>query len=382
MSQDLYQRFNCYAVLGIPASSSPGDIRLAWTKSSFEHHPDKGGSHDGQVKINLAYEVLSDPVARQAHDIFWKTNPSHSLVKPTNLSRKPFESFSIRLDNTIKEAKSRVWIGLEGHIRENERLYFCELHKIRKSIFWIGAGALICAYFATKTPILWLPSIGCSWWLLSSILASEIGGGKFSIFATNVERKLKEHAKFKATEKCKAEIQAFDKYTSSFASLVELLTRPSSYDDTEEQVARRLTACFFLMGYEASWYDGADRTLLFTDNEEKLLVRFRHRPGNAVNVSYVEKLSVLMEIHKASHGILFCSPGLSGNAATYANKNKIKHYSLESMNNWINKILVSEYDGTAGNILAGLDKLSHFLSKISPRVSHGRHRRRRYRHYR
>jgi hypothetical protein len=80
------------------------------------------------------------------------------------------------------------------------------------------------------------------------------------------------------------------------------------------------------MGYTPSQYDNEMRTLLLTDGDEKLVVRFRHRAGPAINITYVERLQALMSIHKASHGMLFCSPGLSGNAAQYATQHGIKWY--------------------------------------------------------
>src|SRR5665213_3965049 len=58
-----------------------------------------------------------------------------------------------------------------------------------------------------------------------------------------------------------------------------------------------------------------------------------------VNVAYVEKLCELMSFHGASRGLLFCSPGLSGNASGLASRQRIKSYTLESVNSWIEEIL-------------------------------------------
>lgn len=119
------------------------------------------------------------------------------------------------------------------------------------------------------------------------------------------------------------------------------------------------------MGYTPLQFDRQNRTLLFTDGGERLLVRFRHRTGNATNITYVEKLLSLMLANGAARGFLFCSPGLSGNAENYANTKKIKWYTLEKINIWIDEVLVSDYSGPAGDALRNLDTLINFLTTIS-----------------
>lgn len=108
---------------------------------------------------------------------------------------------------------------------------------------------------------------------------------------------------------------------------------------------------------------------MFTDGEERILVRFRHRTGIATNISYVEKLVAGMAEQDIERGFLFCSPGLSGNAAEYARKKKVKWYTLESMNVWIEQVLTSEHTGPDGDVLQNLDKLLRFLGHISPRFT-------------
>jgi hypothetical protein len=378
MSRDQYKKFNCYKVLGLGASESPSEIRLAWVKASFTHHPDRGGSNEAQANVNLAYEVLSDPVSRQAHDTFWKVKESGSSGKAKSTRNEPFAKFKARLEQTIRAEKAKIWNDLPLQTEKKQKQFIAELQNIKRLIAWSVIGALVCAYFAKMLPILWLGTLGAGWSVFANSLAAKIGGKKFSTFLTS-ESVLQEHAKQAASEKCKFDAEKLDRYTSSLASMIDLLSRPSSYDDSEELVARRLTACLFLMGYEAKFFDNTDRALLFSDKDEKILVRFRHREGEVVNVSYVKKLSALMKSKDVSRGLLFCSPGLSDNAAKFADSHGIKHYSLASMNGWINDILISEYAGPSGNILESLDMLSRFLSGISPRVARARYRRSRYR---
>src|SRR5665213_216611 len=123
------------------------------------------------------------------------------------------------------------------------------------------------------------------------------------------------------------------------------------------------------VAYSPSYYDAETRSILFSDGEEKLLVRYRHRSGATVNVAYVEKLCELMSFHGASRGLLFCSPGLSGNASGLASRQRIKSYTLESMNSWIEEILKSDKVGPTGDVLASLDNLRNFISGIAPRIN-------------
>jgi DnaJ-class molecular chaperone len=71
MATEAWQQFDCYKILGVHVAAAPIEVRKAYHRASREAHPDHGGSHEGQVRVNLAYEVLSDPVTRQAHDLFW-----------------------------------------------------------------------------------------------------------------------------------------------------------------------------------------------------------------------------------------------------------------------------------------------------------------------
>lgn len=57
-----------YAILGIPKTASPDEIKKAYRKLASQHHPDKGGDTKRFQEIQTAYEVLSDPQRKQAYD--------------------------------------------------------------------------------------------------------------------------------------------------------------------------------------------------------------------------------------------------------------------------------------------------------------------------
>lgn len=61
---------NHYAVLGLASGAGAGEIRRAFRRLALRHHPDRAGeaSTERFQRIALAYQVLSNPIARSAYD--------------------------------------------------------------------------------------------------------------------------------------------------------------------------------------------------------------------------------------------------------------------------------------------------------------------------
>ena len=57
-----------YSILGVPRNASPEQIKKAYKKASMQHHPDRGGNQDEFVKVQQAYEILSNSDKRSAYD--------------------------------------------------------------------------------------------------------------------------------------------------------------------------------------------------------------------------------------------------------------------------------------------------------------------------
>ena len=367
-----WKQFNCYKELEVPPTASPQEIRKARNQAASRYHPDRGGSHERQVRINIAYEVLSDPIARQSHDIHWGifqssggTQPRTAQSEPRARS-EPLGGFRRRVCDEIEKKKRKIWQDLKDRTQKNEADFLKRYSDQRRSAILTFIGLIPVGALALRYSVFWVGVFFLGCFGLSTLVPIRIANRAFSIFDLNAPHNLREHAHEAAKQSCATDVKKVEAYLPSLASISQLLLRPSTFDDSEEQVARRLTASFFLMGYIPLLFDKQNRALTFTDGDEKIMVRFRHRDGSPTNINYVRKLVGLMREQGISRGFLFCSPGLSGNAKVYAQQNKVIWYQLESMNKWIDHVLTSDYSGPTGEVLDNLDKLQRFISYISP----------------
>lgn len=400
MPSATYTEFDCYKLLGIPPNVGPQEIRNAYHRASLRAHPDRGGSHDEQVRLNLAYEILKDPVLRQAHDRYWygdgaraypppppRDDRAHRAAgrpsPPPSRPRQPLEYLyrraTTRTENHRQESARRRATRLHETIAQFEARFDQGKQTRRTSLIWsclLTASAVLAS--SAGVHLVWIATVFSWLWFTAHSSGVTVHTKTVSFDDPSWHDAIRAAAIEKVDAESRADEEVLERYRKILASLSELVGRSSSFSDSEDQVARRIAAALFVMGYRPLHYDRQARILVFTDGQERLLVRYRHRPGIATNVAYVERMIEAMGHHGASAGLLFCTPGLSGNGATIASKHGIKWYTLERMNEWIEQVALGEYEGPAGDLFQHLDHLMQFIQSISVPLPYYRPSRRRW----
>ena len=80
-----------YALLQVPISASPAEIRGAYRRLAQQHHPDRpGGSAERMAALNRAYAILGNPAARRQYDASRQpARPSPPPARPAPAEPEP-----------------------------------------------------------------------------------------------------------------------------------------------------------------------------------------------------------------------------------------------------------------------------------------------------
>ena len=97
-TENTYVEYNPFTILGIDPGATTREIRSAYKKLSLTHHPDKGGDEETFVKINKAYQSLTDEATRKNWEEYGSPDGPQAM------------QFGIALPSWIVEKNNSVWV--------------------------------------------------------------------------------------------------------------------------------------------------------------------------------------------------------------------------------------------------------------------------------
>lgn len=115
-------RIDYYRILGVSREASDEEIKKAYRKLVFEHHPDRNpNSPQAEEKIreiNTAYEVISDAEKRRTYDrLSWGDEPRAEAVDPgvvlEQMEQKLFDEGRKELFALLMQNVSRIKVELK-----------------------------------------------------------------------------------------------------------------------------------------------------------------------------------------------------------------------------------------------------------------------------
>lgn len=388
MTVKSWTQFNSYEVLGVAPGASEAEIRTAFKHASRQAHPDRGGSHDAQVRVNLAYEILTDPETRSKHDRHWKLGGHASgPILPfftgedavRNLwtgagggSRKLADGKgSSGLVRRVKEriTKDRDRITLD---RDNRKAILLDefekkLQKARLEALVLALVIGVSGLVGSVYPIGFLGVAGFGVLLgrrLTGVAIHAESEFQVQVLDPMARQSLEQHADRLAQESVARDRERLEVHFAALEQLGKLITTATKASDSEGQVLRRLLAVLFVLGLMPSRHDPSAQRVILQGEGEWAALFYRHSGTQQLAVATVEKIIAARASVNAQGAFLYNLGGLSQKAAERAESAYIRWVGMRELNQWARQVWVSENGGPSGDILQRLAELKSFLDSL------------------
>ena len=119
---------NLYAILGVPPDADEERIHSAYRALARRYHPDRGAGSSPEKfrQVSEAYETLSDPERRRAHDLLLPPArpPATARVEPMMAPPEPFRQQSPDVFGQFERPPSAFDALFEAWLRAIEDRFF------------------------------------------------------------------------------------------------------------------------------------------------------------------------------------------------------------------------------------------------------------------
>jgi curved DNA-binding protein CbpA len=388
MTVKSWTTFNCYEVLEVPVGVSDEEIRAAFKHASRRAHPDLGGSHEAQVRVNIAYEVLSNAELRGKHDRHWKLGTSATgPIVPfftgeealRNLwtgvggsSRKLADGKTSsglvrRVKDRITRDRDRITLDRESRKSACVDEFTKKLLKARLEAAVILLAMGLAGLVGVLYPVAFLGTLGGGALLVPRLRGVNFGvGNELSVALLDplAGRRIQELAERLSQESVARDRERLEVHFAALEQLGKLVTTSTKAADTENQVLRRLLATLFVLGLMPTRHDASAKRVVLQGEGEWAALFYQHGVNQPLALATVERILDARAAVGAQAAFLYNQGGLSEKAAECADSAYVRWVGIRELNAWAKQVWTSENGGPSGDILQRLAEFKSFLDTL------------------
>jgi len=388
MSTKPWTTLNCYETLGVAADATAAEIRRAFKAASRRAHPDRGGSHEAQVKVNLAYEILSNPESRTRHDHHWTPPATSAAAAPgmpffsdasaiQNLWKGPgsgaqrlsdgkgSSGLAARIKQRIERDRDRITLDRENRREIVQKQFSQDLQQRRLEALVLLGVVLASGVVGTLFPVSLLVGGVCLWPLALRLKGVSLEHGqRVPLLDPRAPRRLSDEAERLSQLSVERDRERLEVHFAALEAVSRLILTPTKPTDSDGLVLRRLLATLFVLGYLPMRHEPAQQRVFLEGEMGSAVLYFRHGTNASLAVTSVEKVLASRPALGNPTVFLYNQGGLSKRAAEVADDAGVRWLGLKELNAWVRQVWVSESNGPSGDILQRLVELSAFLEHL------------------